>query len=185
MYFEITVDSSGISLPWPYHAVSHGSKVTDTITGASKHGVVGLFRALRMTQPIVNGIRVNMLNPYFVDTPILGPGGAQMLAGGAMAKIEDVVDAAVRLIADKAIVGRALQIAARGKILENEQAGLIPETDGQAIWDVMGHDFEQSDVFTRRIVAVTNIVSAARGWTGILADLASQMISAMKNLVAR
>lgn len=160
------------------------STVSNTRTGASKHGVVGLFRALRMTQPVVNGIRINMLNPYFVDTPILGPGGAQILAGGAMAKIEDVVSAAMRLIADKAIVGRALQIAARGQTLENEQAGLKPETDGQAIWDVMGHDFEQSDIFTRRIIAVTNIVSIARGWTGILSDLASQMVHAVKKLVA-
>ena len=136
-----------------------------------------------MTQPVVNGIRINMLNPYFVDTPILGPGGAQILAGGAMAKIEDVVGAAMRLIADKAIVGRALQIAARGQTSESVQAGLKPETDGQAIWDVMGHDFEQSDTFTRRIIAVTNIVSNARGWTGILADLASQMVRAVKKLV--
>jgi len=36
----------------------------------SKHGVLGMFRALRGTS-MNNGIRVNMLCPYFIDTPFI------------------------------------------------------------------------------------------------------------------
>lgn len=46
----------------------------------SKHGVTGLFRSLR-TLSYRQGVRVNLLCPYFVDTPILGNQAMAMLAG--------------------------------------------------------------------------------------------------------
>ena len=150
---------------------------TVSIYCAAKHGVVGLFRALRVSAPLSTGVRVNMINPYFVDTAIMGPLGlgALVLAGGAFAKIEDVTDAATRLVADKSIVGRGLIVGARGSREEIEKAGLemADNLDKQAVWDVRGHDFEQSDVFTRRVIGVTNIISAGRGWLGIIADFAT------------
>ncbi|EHY52444.1 hypothetical protein HRR83_007066 [Exophiala dermatitidis] len=146
---------------------------------AAKHGVVGLFRTLRLTTPIKHGVRVNMINPYFVDTPILGPLGALVLAGGGMATIESVLEAATRLVADQSIIGRALAIGPKASIEQARAAGLVSDTaemdrDGQAIWDVYAHDFEQSDLFTRRIIAVTNLITRARGWTGVVGDVAGK-----------
>ncbi|EXJ63719.1 hypothetical protein A1O7_00054 [Cladophialophora yegresii CBS 114405] len=143
---------------------------------AAKHGVVGLFRSLRITSPLTVGVRVNMINPYFVDTPILGPLGALVLAGGAMARLEAVVEASTRLVADQRIIGRALIIASKTSKDHAEAVGL-PElqTDDQEIWDCYADDFEQSDLFTRRIIAVTNLVTSARGWVGVLVDVGSNL----------
>jgi NAD(P)-dependent dehydrogenase (short-subunit alcohol dehydrogenase family) len=55
----------------------------------SKHGVLGLYRTLRSTA-FVHGIRVNMLCPYFIDTPFIPIEGRVILAGSAMGKPEDV-----------------------------------------------------------------------------------------------
>jgi len=148
------------------------------IYATSKHGVVGLFRSLRFTAPIQHGIRVNMLHPYFVDTPILGSLGTVVLAGGGMAKIEDVVHAATRLVADQSVIGRALIIGGRADVQQVKAAGLQPADSldkDHAIWDVYAHDFEQSDLFTRRIIAVTNLVTAARGWAGLFSDVSSKI----------
>ena len=40
---------------------------------AAKHGVVGLFRSLRMTAPAKTGVRVNMINPCKSQTILLLP----------------------------------------------------------------------------------------------------------------
>ena len=121
---------------------------------AAKHGVVGLFRALRITSPIKHGIRINMINPCkrhldndytkretgannvtdFVETPLLKIEGALVMAGGAMAKIEDVVEAATRLVADQGIIGRALVIGPKASSTLTKTAGLEPAVENQAIW---------------------------------------------------
>ncbi|ETI27613.1 hypothetical protein G647_00062 [Cladophialophora carrionii CBS 160.54] len=144
---------------------------------AAKHGVVGLFRSLRITSPITLGVRVNMINPYFVDTPILGPLGAFVLAGGAMARLEAVVEASTRLVADHGIIGRGLIIASKTSKEHAKAVGLEPQTEDydQEIWDCYADDFEQSDLFTRRIVAVTNLVTSARGSIGIWVDIGSNL----------
>jgi NAD(P)-dependent dehydrogenase (short-subunit alcohol dehydrogenase family) len=61
----------------------------------SKHGVLGMFRMLRSTS-FMNGIRVNILLPYFIDTPLLPAVARALLAGGAMGKPEDVIEAGNR-----------------------------------------------------------------------------------------
>ncbi|KAJ9608384.1 hypothetical protein H2200_007372 [Cladophialophora chaetospira] len=137
---------------------------------AAKHGVVGLFRTLRMTSPMKTGLRVNMINPYFVETPLLGP-GAFLLAGGAMADISSVVEASTRLVADQGIIGRGLIIASKTSAEHAQAVGLNLQTEGQDIWDCYAHDFEQSDLFTRRIIGVTNLVTQARGWVGFWGDV--------------
>ncbi|CAK7236201.1 hypothetical protein SCUCBS95973_009527 [Sporothrix curviconia] len=76
----------------------------------SKHAVTGLFRALRRTADVHNDLRVNMLCPYFVATPIMPSPAVAMLAGSGMATVADVVEAATRFVADEAIAGRALVI---------------------------------------------------------------------------
>jgi NAD(P)-dependent dehydrogenase (short-subunit alcohol dehydrogenase family) len=52
----------------------------------AKHGVLGLFRSLRATS-FVSGIRVNMLCPYFIDTPFIAVEGRLLLAGAAVGKV--------------------------------------------------------------------------------------------------
>ncbi|EXJ73105.1 uncharacterized protein A1O5_04254 [Cladophialophora psammophila CBS 110553] len=138
---------------------------------AAKHGVVGLFRTLRLTTPLKSGIRVNMINPYFVDTPILGPLGAFVMAGGGMATVKSVVEATSRLVADQGIIGRALVIGPNTSEEDAKAMGLERAIEDQAVWDCYAHDFEQTDLFTRRIVGVTNLVTQARGWVGIWSDI--------------
>ena len=158
---------------------------TQSIYGASKHGVIGTFRSLRITAPILHGIRVNALCPYFVDTPILGVAGSAILAGGAPATIEGVVDAATRLVADSTIIGRGLVIGPRASLKEAKEAGIdVDETqDGErAVWDVYAHDFEQSDIFSRRVVALINIKGDQRGLLGLLGDLGWSFTSPIRRL---
>jgi NAD(P)-dependent dehydrogenase (short-subunit alcohol dehydrogenase family) len=155
------------------------------IYGTSKHGVIGAFRALRVTAPILHGIRVNALCPYFVNTPILGAGGPVVLAGGALATVESVVEAATRLVADSTIIGRGLAISPKASMKDAKGAGIdVDETqDGQrAIWDVYAHDFEQSDIFSRRVVALTNIKGDQRGLLGLLGDLGWAFTSPIRKL---
>ena len=158
---------------------------TQSVYGASKHAVIGTFRSLRLTAPIRHGIRVNALCPYFVITPILGVGGAAVMAGGAPATMDSVVDAATRLVADSRIVGRGLAIGPKASMKEAKEAGF--DVDGsqageRAVWDVYAHDFEQSDIFSRRVVAVTNIKGDQRGVLGLLGDLGWAFTSPIRRL---
>jgi NAD(P)-dependent dehydrogenase (short-subunit alcohol dehydrogenase family) len=157
---------------------------TQSIYSASKHAVVGLFRSLRVTAPITHGIRVNMICPYFVVTPILGIAGAAAMAGGGVAKVEDVVEAATRLVTDQSIIGRGLVVGPKVNVTEAQQVGLdIDENGKRGVWDVYADDFEHSDIFTKRVIALTNIVAGRRGWSGLLGDLGSALISPMKSLL--
>lgn len=149
---------------------------TQSIYCASKHGVVGLFRSLRLSAPLSHGVRINMLHPYFVETAILGADGALALAGGVMAQIEDVVDAASRCVADPSIIGRGLIIGPKADKEDALTAGMdirnMKDGDERAVWDSYSHDFEQSDVFTRRMVAITNLRAGRKGVGGLVSDIA-------------
>ena len=59
--------------PLPYQA----------LYGASKHAVMGLYRCLR-TSVFVHGIRINILCPYFIDTPLLTASSRVLLAGATL-----------------------------------------------------------------------------------------------------
>ena len=148
---------------------------TQSIYATSKHGVVGLFRSLRISVPLAHGIRINMLNPYFVDTPILGPAGLLVMAGGGLAEIQSVVEAATRCVTDQSVMGRGLIIGPKATMEEAKAAGFEvgdwEKGKEQAVWDVYADDFEQSDVFTRRVIAVTNLRTGRRGLMGILSDI--------------
>lgn len=158
---------------------------TLSVYSISKHAITGLFRNLRITSPIRQGIRVNMLCPYFTATPILGAAGHALLAGGALSEIDDVVEAATRLVADRRIIGRGLAIGPRAGEGDAEKAGFRFD-DGEVelggrvgvgqgrsgVWEVYAHDFEQSDVLVRRVLGVTNLVAGRKGWVGLLRDLA-------------
>jgi NAD(P)-dependent dehydrogenase (short-subunit alcohol dehydrogenase family) len=86
-----------------------------------KHSVLGLFRSLRSTT-FFNGIRVNMLCPYSMDTPLIPTEARFMPASSAMGNPEDVVEAGTRLMVDTRIVGRALVVGQKSKLVSIRDA---------------------------------------------------------------
>lgn len=153
---------------------SLGPIVQNHLYCVSKHGVLGLFRNLRAST-VITGVRVNIICPYFIDTPLIPVIGRVILAGGAIGKPEDVVDAATRLMADTRIVGRSLCIGPKVKVSPEDGFQLVPQTDKSgkelAIWEAYADDFEMNEVFNRRIVGLLNRVEATRGWVGWASDI--------------
>lgn len=144
--------------------------------GASKHGVMGVFRCLRATS-FPKGVRVNIICPYFCETPIFTAKGRALVAGTDLAKIEDVVDAGTRLTADCRIAGRALVICPKMRVDKNDSAGwsLVekenPNGEDIAVWEAYADDLEHSELFQRRIIGLLNTQVAVRGWIAFFADL--------------
>ncbi|ROT34679.1 NAD(P)-binding protein [Sodiomyces alkalinus F11] len=150
---------------------------------ASKHAITGLFRALRGSA-WTHGVRTTLLCPYFVSGSNMLPTAieAAFLAGGAGgASIEDVVDAATRLVADDGIVGRALVVGPRvGDVEEDDGEGAngSKETNrGQetrattGIWDCYAEDYKDAETFIWRWVRMLNAVEKAKGVVGLVTDL--------------
>lgn len=125
---------------------------------ASKHALLGLFRSLRLYPSHNASIRLNMVCPYFVDTPILPIAAKALLAGLELARLEDVVESVARLVCDEGVAGRCLMVAPRG-------SGGIAE--------VGVDEMEQVEVFSRRVVRALNLEARtrARGWIGTFWDL--------------
>lgn len=139
----------------------------------SKHGVTGLFRSLRALS-YRQGVRVNMLCPYFVDTPILPNRAVALMAGNGIGRLDDAVDAATRLVAgdgldvggggggrkNQRIAGRALLVGPRASLLtrvlpDRELAG----AGGGAEED----EVEPNDAAGGGDVVVDGDVAAGRG----------------------
>lgn len=142
---------------------------------ASKHAVMGLFRSLRATS-WRQGVRVNILCPYFIDSGLMSSIQLGVLAGGRLVKMADAVEAATRLMADGQIVGRGLAVSPRFKYTDGENGEPVVELavpkDGQsAIWDPYAHDFEEVELFVRRYTRLLNRVEYLRGWAGWGRDL--------------
>jgi len=147
---------------------------TQILYAVSKHGVLGLFRTLRSTA-FIQGIRVNMLCPYFIETPIVSTPARLALAGGGMGTVKDVVDAATRFTADSRIVGRALIVGPKVNIIQDDKGEiqLAPKGTGKqaAIWEAYAHDFEDSDLFARSLLRIINSLVRLRGWAGWFGDM--------------
>ncbi|KAK9233861.1 hypothetical protein V1525DRAFT_415004 [Lipomyces kononenkoae] len=153
-----------------------------TLYGTAKHGVMGLFRSLRCTA-FTSGVRVNLICPYFVETPIINGPGRAVLAGANLAKIEDVVEAASRLMSDTSINGRSLVVGPPLKLVETEegewqysgrdQNGISTEV---SLWEVHADDLENTDVFIRRIVHLMNAAHEMNGWLKWTKDLGRALL---------
>ncbi|KAK4232381.1 putative dehydrogenase [Podospora fimiseda] len=144
---------------------------SQTEYSASKHAVMGLFRSLRSTSYMNHGVRLNVINPYFVETPLLTPGGRVLLAGAPKGKVEDVVDAATRLVADEGIVGRALLIGPKMKVEEDDWMPSLDSPGGEeegkrsrAVWEIYGHDYEKVETFVWRYLTMLNVLKSVYGW---------------------
>lgn len=152
---------------------------------ASKHAVLGLFRSLRASS-FPRGVRVNIVCPYFVRTPLIGLPARVLLAGGAMGGVDDVLDAATRLVADARIAGRSLFVGPRARLIETDGEGgdgevtLVPALgaaggdkgkEAGPVWEAGADDWEEAEVFTRRMVGLLSAIERARGWAGWAKDL--------------
>ena len=154
--------------------------------GASKHAVVGLYRSLRATS-FTHGVRVNLLCPYFIETPLLTTASRLILAGGTVGKPEDVVEAATRFAADPRVVGRAVNVGPKIRVTQDEDGewslveGDSEAGEKRAIWEIYLHDFESSDVFQRRLLAIMNRATELKGWIGWANDILRALTYGIKN----
>jgi NAD(P)-dependent dehydrogenase (short-subunit alcohol dehydrogenase family) len=140
----------------------------------SKHAVMGLFRALRGTAWLTKRVRVNALAPYFVDTPLLPAAGMALLAGGAKAELEDVVDAGTRLMADEGVRGRVLVVGPKLRVVDEDGGAGVRFVEGerrQAVWEIYGHDYDRVEVFVWRYLNALNLVRGPKGWLGMVRDM--------------
>nr|CEG03340.1 unnamed protein product [Fusarium acuminatum CS5907] len=104
-------------------------------------------------------------------------------AGGAA--IEDVIDAATRLISDEDIAGRALCVGPKLKSagvegVEDEDALMAVqehENDGRgrAVWECYGEDFDNADAFVKRFILLLNAAERVKGWFGVFTDIWSML----------
>jgi NAD(P)-dependent dehydrogenase (short-subunit alcohol dehydrogenase family) len=144
--------------------------------GAAKHAVLGLFRSLRCSSGM-QGVRVNLLCPYFIDTPIVTTGARFILAGGAMGEVEDVVDAGTRFVADSRVLGRALVIGPKMHVRQKDNGEWDLVTPGTAdsietaCFEPYADDWEDVDAFDRNLVKMLNLVQISRGWVGWAQDI--------------
>jgi NAD(P)-dependent dehydrogenase (short-subunit alcohol dehydrogenase family) len=149
----------------------------------AKHAVTGLFRSLRGSS-FRQGVRVNMLCPYFADTPLIPADAMLILAGANIAKVEDVVDAGTRLMADESIVGRGLVIGPKMRIAEDGEDGewrlvddkgntLPADADIQpkAVWECYAEDAAKLEIFTSRYIGLLNLSNTLKGWSDTFKDL--------------
>ena len=141
---------------------------------ASKHALVGIFRGLRGTT-FQHGIRVNMLCPYYIDTPILNTASRILLAGGVLSEIGPVVEAATRFVADPALVGKAVTIGPKGniKVGEDGQWDIVDAPAGHEtkVMELYADDYKEVELSVRRIVKALNHVEQTRGWIGWSVDI--------------
>lgn len=153
--------------------------------GASKHAVVGLYRCLRATS-FVHGVRVNLMCPYFIETPLLGTASRLILAGGVLGNVDDVVEAATRFTADPRVVGRAVTVGPDLKVKQDDDGNwsLVEGQDSsgieKAIWEIYPHDFKEADIFQRRMIGLYNRAAERRGLTGVVVDVIGALVFAVK-----
>ncbi|KAJ5690464.1 short-chain dehydrogenase [Penicillium macrosclerotiorum] len=144
----------------------------------SKHGVLGLFRCLRVTAPINAGVRVNIICPYYTDTPFMQAPVRGLLAGVPLGKPEDVVDAASYLVADAKCIGRSLVTGPKLKL--DASTGELLHQNGQElqegpIWECYLHDSDPADIFTQRMLTVVHAAVRAKGWSNWAYDMAGAL----------
>ena len=125
--------------------------------GASKHAVLGWFRSLRMFAGVHNReVRINLLCPYFVATPIISTVGRILLAGMDLATTDDVVEATGRLVSEP---------GARGRVL-----AVMPKSGG-GIMEMDVAEMKQVEEFSRRVIGVLEAKSKVKTWVMFAWDM--------------
>ncbi|EXJ96400.1 hypothetical protein A1O1_01526 [Capronia coronata CBS 617.96] len=118
----------------------------------SKFGVRGLFRTLRYTTPSLN-IRLNMLAPTFVRTPLVTPALPVLKAAGMgpghgldFVDVETVVDAAVKFAVDDRLHGRAWAVVAGKNGVGDLTVDLQDDEHGSWGGEALEHVMQREEV---------------------------------------
>ncbi|KAF8458298.1 hypothetical protein BGX38DRAFT_1057814, partial [Terfezia claveryi] len=77
---------------------------------SSKHGLIGLFTSLRLTSQPHHDVRINMLSPYFVKTPIMPAAVGLMVLGHRLVDMDKCTNIVVRFCGDDRIKGRMVAV---------------------------------------------------------------------------
>ena len=103
----------------------------------SKFGMRGMVDCLRRTG-WQTGVRVNLIAPWFIATPILSKEAVSHIAGLGVefASEGDAAAAVVRVACDKGVNGRAL--------------GVVPRSEAPEGWMDLGHDDYAEEDFMQR-----------------------------------
>jgi len=125
-----TAPTSSKSLILISSMAGYSDMPTNTDYNASKFGVRGIFRGLRHTTGPLN-VRVNLMAPFWVNTPLVQPKMKEMAAAGiapgkglTWCDIDDVVSVATKCATDPNTSGRAFVIAPEGySDLNDDEAG--------------------------------------------------------------
>lgn len=74
---------------------------------SSKFAVRGLLRSLRQTEG-ANGVRVNLIAPWYIHTPIMGGDLPPLIesSGAGFAKVEDAAHGLLRIVSDSKAHGK-------------------------------------------------------------------------------
>jgi NAD(P)-dependent dehydrogenase (short-subunit alcohol dehydrogenase family) len=117
---------------------------------SSKWGVRGLFRSLLDDRKAAScPVRINLLAPYFVATPLTAHLLPELLKMGIkMTDLKDVTDAALRLVSDKSIHGRAIGIWQGGPVD-------LGDDMGGAFGSHVIHDGVESGALTQTLTQVS------------------------------
>lgn len=86
----------------------------------SKHGVIGLMRALRLWAPSNYGVRVNALCPWATDTQLLGVKGRWVKANMPMNTPRDVGKIILQCSSDATLNGKAVFVNG-GRYFDTEE----------------------------------------------------------------
>ncbi|KAF3917271.1 hypothetical protein AA313_de0204231 [Arthrobotrys entomopaga] len=114
----------------------------------SKHAVLGLYRSIRQTAK-PDRVRINLLCPYWIETPIIPRDAKLLLAGTDYADMEDVVDIGVRCLGDYSVAGHIFVV--------------LPKSAG-GVQEIYNDEPKELDAFNRNAIFVLNKVDAARSW---------------------
>lgn len=114
---------------------------------SSKHGLIGLFTSLRLTSQPHHNVRINMLSPYFVKTPIMPAAVGLMVVGHQLVDMDKCTNIVVRFCGDDRIKGRMVAV------------GPDMEMDVE-----IGGGLEEIEVFSRRAVKALNVAYRTTWW---------------------
>ncbi|KAF8418874.1 hypothetical protein EV426DRAFT_539226 [Tirmania nivea] len=133
---------------------------------SSKHGLIGLFASLRLTSLPQHKVRINMLNPYFVRTPIMPTAVSMLMVGHQLVDMDQCTNLVVRFCGDNKIMGRMVAI------------GPNMEEDVE-----IGGGLEEIEVFSRRAVKALNVAYRTSWWFNRYGRIVRDLIVLVLGLV--
>lgn len=113
----------------------------------SKHALLGLFTSLRVTSQTRHRIRINLVCPYFIKTPLMPNSVRLLLSGQQMVEMDHLTGQMIRMCGDERVAGRMLAVGPQG-FVEDVDVGSLDEVEN----------------FSRRVVNVLNMKYRSGMW---------------------